>query len=169
MASLWQYAQAKGIKLYVTGSTLTACLLPSTARHAPPSDLDVFVESAGSLTDCLAELRAAVALCQGETHTCSQTAHKYRLRLQFPSYEVEVDLYWHALAKLHAYHISAARVAFDGSRLYCAPSAVVALATTVNACFDMRWKPERGLSILLNPPSEYYWTQKNARSSRQQM
>jgi hypothetical protein len=146
LAALWRAP----MRFFLTGSTLTACLAPRTAR-VPPGDVDVFVLDVASLDLALQQLCSAAAAL-GAVVSSHRTSHA-KFHVHVGAYDgkqpVRVDLYAHDLTALHNYHMSAARVAFDGSDLFCSPTAVTALATTVSPCFALNWKPERAATIIL--------------------
>jgi hypothetical protein len=149
LQELWGRHAARGERCYMTGSALTAMLLPRTAAGVPPSDLDLFVEDAARLERSLSDLQECLAT-HGDTMTSNRVScHKFRVRVQSQDSEWFIDLYAHPLRQVARYHMSVVRVAFDGESLLCTPSAAIALATSVSTCFDMRWKPERAGGILL--------------------
>ena len=151
LQDLWGKHAARGDRCHMTGSALTAMLLPYTAAIVPPSDVDLFVEDPAHLERSMNDLRECLA-ARGDSAVCTRvSAHKFRVSVHSKDSEDEwfIDLYAHPLRQVARYHMSVVRVAFDGESLLCTPSAAIALATSVSTCFDMRWKPERASSILL--------------------
>jgi len=149
LARLWELQKTRGRACFLAGSTLTAALLPTTARRVNPGDVDVFVEKREELADCLADLTCASTECGFEAEVATISASKFRVTLTRGEEEMGVDLYAHPLARVNVYHMSVVRCAFDGECLYCAPSAALALATTVSAEFTMNWKTDKAARVLL--------------------
>ena len=151
LAALWDKGAQQGRSFFLTGSTLTVALFPSSAMHAQPADVDLFVTQASSLADAAAELSESVrALHEGVVLAETLlTPSKYRFTVAASGHRAEVDLYTHPLARIHRYHMSSVRAAFDGQRLFCSMSCATSLATSVSTCFDMVHRPERAAAVLL--------------------
>ena len=150
LGALWERGEQDGIAYHLTGSMLTAVLLPRAGALVKPGDVDVFVLQQSSLelasrtlTDCITTLHHGAVV---ESKKVGPS--KYRVRFTLRGQDSAVDLYAHPLTRIHQYHMSAARVAFDGTRLFCSMSGAIALATGVSVCFNMTHKVERAASIL---------------------
>jgi len=146
---LWELQKLRGGTCFLTGSTLTAALLPTTALRVTPGDVDIFVEKNEELAECLADLTCASMECGFKAEVATISASKFRVTLTRGEEEMGVDLYTHPLSRVNVYHMSVVRCAFDGERLYCAPSAALALATTVSVEFTMHCKAEKAARVLL--------------------
>jgi hypothetical protein len=149
---LWEKGAQEGVAFYLTGSTLTAALFPRAGLLVEPGDVDIFVLNQPALERAVALLATCVdgAAPDGRlAESRKVNSHKYRIKLFWQGRETGVDLYAHPLARIHRYHMSAARIAFDGSRLYCSATGAVALATSVSTCFEMAPRAEKAAAILL--------------------
>ena len=146
---LWQKLRDTGVTCFVTGSLLSAALLPSTAASVPPGDVDLFVESRDQIDRCFDILSICVRSISPSTELTSERVSTNKIRIKLTNTLLEhVDLYSHPLTRISQYHMSLVRAAFDGEILYCTPSAASALSTGVNASFSIKWKPERAKNII---------------------
>ena len=153
---LWRSA---GRLLLLTGSLLTQVLRQAPTQEA--GDVDIFVESPAHLVMAKDWIREAVREHCGvafrEEHVVERqvSARKFRLHIVAADLPVTwVDLYAHPRAQVLRYHVSLVRVAFDGTELFCAPSSVVALATSVSVSFRMEYKKETAAAVLLRKWSQ---------------
>jgi len=148
----WRLGSLRECVRYVTGSLLTAALLPRTAELVAPGDVDIFLEDSDDLEVCLEDLIASVAATSRTTTVTVErlSDSKSRLTLEHPGTTTcGVDLYAHPLSRILAYHLSVVRLAFDGEHLYCSPSAAAALSTSVSSEFSLKVKQHRSAVILL--------------------
>lgn len=147
---LWKKGAQEGVAFYLTGSMLTAALLPRAGLLVEPGDVDIFVLDQSSLVRAVALLVACVDSHPDGSVVESKkiSPSKYRIKVDWFGREIGVDLYAHPLKRIHRYHMSAARVAFDGTRLYCSVTGAIALATSVSICFEMAHRAERVPAVL---------------------
>ena len=154
LEALWKYSGATATPCYVTGSALTAALVPSTGASVLPGDVDIFIEPPSCLDAFLELVRKSVEERLPSTVLSSTKMSETKLRLTLTTSREGVDsvefadLYTHPLQRIARYHLSVVRAAFDGRTLYCTPSAASALVTSVSADFAIKWKPERARHII---------------------
>ena len=155
---LWRACARDGFLVYVAGSLLTTCLRAGPLAEDPetaPSDVDLFVTDAGSLPRLAANAREAARALRPTVACDIDECSERKLRATFRGLEGaagHADLYAHPLHRIRKYHMSLVRAAFDGTRLYCTPTACVALATSVSLDYEVHeenvFRPGRVVAIL---------------------
>lgn len=148
---LWELCAGHGLKLYLTGSFLTACIQNSWS--VVPGDVDLFTPNDSHLPKILELLEEALWKTGLNEGMEKLAVTKRKIRLIIPKQEGPgkyVDLYAHPLNNISNYHISCVRAAYDGVSLVMTPSACIAFATGYCVDYNLLHRRDRAFTILMS-------------------